>query len=444
MNIRLQTQVPATLTSSFTPARTHLLQRKCTCGQHTVARGECAECRKKRLQRKAAGHTDPETVPPIVHEVLRSPGQPLDAETREFMEPRFGHDFSQVRVHTNAKAAESARAVNALAYTVGRNVVFGLGRYSPHTGVGRQLLAHELTHTLQQQYSAGIVQQNFELEPTNNNTYEQEAMWAADQVLMDNTPIINDFTPIQPSIQRVCGSRAIGSPSGCNPVGGVSVFDISSSSDELYLFERNCDDFQSGEEGRLRGLVTRFGPSDVAEIHGFASEEGPIDFNEHLSCARALEARSVLIGAGLSPTNIGTVFKHGATPGPRPEHRSVVIPLPTPTPSPPTPTPTTPTGPTCTPRTGITEWGCYCGAGTSCTTGHTCPPVDALDACCQAHDICYDACGCTFSDSINPLSSDHAAARACDTTFCNCLRGLTLTGAADTYRQRAITLFRCP
>jgi hypothetical protein len=89
-------------------------------------------------------------VPPVIHEVLRSPGQPLDANTRAFMEPRFGHDFSSVRVHTNVKAAESARAVDALAYTVGRNIVFGSGGYAPSSSEGRRLLAHELTHVAQQ------------------------------------------------------------------------------------------------------------------------------------------------------------------------------------------------------------------------------------------------------------------------------------------------------
>ena len=89
-------------------------------------------------------------MPPIVHEVLRSPGKTLDPATRAFMEPRFGHDFSQVRVHTDAKAAESARAANALAFTVGRNLVFDSDRYRPGTSEGRRLLAHELTHYLQQ------------------------------------------------------------------------------------------------------------------------------------------------------------------------------------------------------------------------------------------------------------------------------------------------------
>lgn len=90
------------------------------------------------------------TVPPIVYEALRSPGQPLDATTRAIFEPRFGHDFSQVRVHTDTKAAESARAVNALGYTVGKNIVFGDHQYAPGGTAGRRLLAHELAHVVQQ------------------------------------------------------------------------------------------------------------------------------------------------------------------------------------------------------------------------------------------------------------------------------------------------------
>jgi hypothetical protein len=89
--------------------------------------------------------------PPAVHALLNSGGgQPLDTTTRAFMEPRFGRDFSQVRVHSDAQAVESAQALDALAYTVGRNVVFGEGQYAPHTGTGRRLLTHELTHVIQQ------------------------------------------------------------------------------------------------------------------------------------------------------------------------------------------------------------------------------------------------------------------------------------------------------
>jgi hypothetical protein len=89
-------------------------------------------------------------MPPVVHQVLNSAGKSLDPETRDFFEPRFGHDFSQVRVHADSEAAASARAVSAAAYTVGNDVVFRHGQYAPSTIKGRYLLAHELSHVAQQ------------------------------------------------------------------------------------------------------------------------------------------------------------------------------------------------------------------------------------------------------------------------------------------------------
>ena len=102
---------------------------------------------------------------PMVNSVLAKPGQPLDATTREFFSARFGHDFGKVRVHADAEAAESARSVNALAYTVGRDVVFGAGQFAPGTRVGRQLLAHELTHVVQQGEDGGSVQRASDDDP---------------------------------------------------------------------------------------------------------------------------------------------------------------------------------------------------------------------------------------------------------------------------------------
>jgi hypothetical protein len=158
MNERVQ--IPMRPAVAGTPALSRApfgsVQRKCACRGPAVAGDGCADCKKKRqnLQRRAISGAAPTNVPPIVYEVLRSSGQPLDAATRAFSEPRFGHDFSKVRIHADAKAAESARAVNAIAYTVGRDVVFGPGQYTPHTPAGRQLLAHELAHTLQQGHGA--------------------------------------------------------------------------------------------------------------------------------------------------------------------------------------------------------------------------------------------------------------------------------------------------
>lgn len=152
----MQAQPKATLSPAFTPSGGGVLQRKCACGGLSGVTDKCEDCDRQKLSLQRSTE-DPQAdtqnsagVPPIVHEVLRSPGQPLDTKTRAFMEPRFGHDFSHVRVHAYSQAAESARVVNARAYTVGPNVVFGAGQYEPQSPDGRRLLAHELTHVLQQ------------------------------------------------------------------------------------------------------------------------------------------------------------------------------------------------------------------------------------------------------------------------------------------------------
>jgi hypothetical protein len=129
------------------------LQRACACG------GGCPRCQTEqpgqeheRLQAKRIGSSDlgRTAVPPIVHEVLASPGQPLDPTTRGFMEPRFARDFGDVRVHSDAPAAESASALRAVAYTVGSDVVFARDRFAPGSSAGKRLLAHELAHVVQQ------------------------------------------------------------------------------------------------------------------------------------------------------------------------------------------------------------------------------------------------------------------------------------------------------
>lgn len=183
---------PAKATSFSPPAR-GILQRKCGCGTHTMGGGQCAECAKSKnpLQRKLiigatndplereadrvadhvlaapshsvlsvalprilrfTGHSTGEngTAPASVDRVLASPGRPLESKLRQDMEQRFGYGFSQVRVHTGTDAEQSARDVNAHAYTVGSNIVFGHGQFAPKTHTGRRLIAHELMHVVQQ------------------------------------------------------------------------------------------------------------------------------------------------------------------------------------------------------------------------------------------------------------------------------------------------------
>lgn len=186
---------PSALTSGM------VLQRKCACGGSAGLSGECEGCKTNKLlgkpiqkklaisepgdayeqeadrvakqvvqmspadvsrrqngkmtqpmvQRRVTSGTPGLTeAPPIVHMVLKSPGQPLDPGTRSFFEPRFGHDFGQVRTHTGTVAEQSAREIHANAYTVGHSIAFGAGQFAPQTDDGRNLIAHELSHVVQQ------------------------------------------------------------------------------------------------------------------------------------------------------------------------------------------------------------------------------------------------------------------------------------------------------
>ena len=189
-----ETVSPAARPLQSSLLRSGVLQRKCACGGTPGPSGECAECHKKKqlgLQTKlkvnepgdsyeqeadriadqvmaAPAHTFVNAIPPriqrisghsngqmdaapaSVDRVLASPGRPLEPALRQEMGQRFGHDFASVRVHADAVDEQSARDVNANAYTVGHDIVFGAGRFAPGTHDGRRLIAHELTHVIQQ------------------------------------------------------------------------------------------------------------------------------------------------------------------------------------------------------------------------------------------------------------------------------------------------------
>jgi Domain of unknown function (DUF4157) len=184
------------------PALSGVVQRKCACGDHPMAGGECQECSKKkrfglqtklkvnepgdiyeqeadrianqvmaipahpavsgaplRIQRfseQSNGRMD--GVPASVDQALAGPGRPLEPALRQDMEQRFGYDFSGVRVHTGAATEKSAREVNAHAYTAGQDIVFDKGLFAPGTQEGRRLIAHELTHVVQQRGSSARIQ----------------------------------------------------------------------------------------------------------------------------------------------------------------------------------------------------------------------------------------------------------------------------------------------
>ena len=210
MNAQLQTQAKATsqATPSLTPVRTNLIQRKCACGGTLGLDGECAQCRGKRLtlqRRRSMNQAEPAAVPPIVREVVHSPGQSLDPVTRAFFETRFGHDFSRVTVHTDSKATESAEAVNALAYTFGSRIVFGRHGYAPGTARGNRLLAHELTHVIQHSFGTSDINDLTRISQP-SDVQEGEAEHVAAAVLNDSSterakvpyaqiPVIQRATP---------------------------------------------------------------------------------------------------------------------------------------------------------------------------------------------------------------------------------------------------------
>jgi hypothetical protein len=127
-----------------------VIRRKCACEDSGHPCASCSAEKKDKLMRSASGTATRGQAPPVVHDVLRSPGRPLDAGARGFFEPRFRRDFANVRIHDDLRAARSAREVGALAYTVGQHVVVDAARYRAETAEGRRLLAHELTHVIQQ------------------------------------------------------------------------------------------------------------------------------------------------------------------------------------------------------------------------------------------------------------------------------------------------------
>jgi hypothetical protein len=360
-----------------------LLQRKCAgCGNHSLAGGECSGCKKKDpLRRKATCDADVQGVPPVVHDVLRSPGQPLEPNTRTFFDTRFGHDFSNVRVHADSHAAESARAVNALAYTVGQQIVFGAGQFRPESTGGKHLLAHELAHVVQQQSSNSGSLSTFSIGSTNDPA-EHEADLTAARVMSGSETAATSMTASAPVLRRACGSAEIGTPAGCREVPEMGPF---VSPGNVYKFNRNCDTFQtsSNEESRLWADMRALPGNATIEIHGFASTDGDPGFNRQLACARARAARDSITrpgpaGGGIAAGQIGDLVNHGATPGPAEERRSVVIQT-----SVPAPPPQTPAAPPRTLPTGAfldLQIACVTDQG-GCATPATIP---ALDTSCRA------------------------------------------------------------
>jgi hypothetical protein len=217
--MRMPASAPISPSASGEP-----LQRKCkSCSeeddQHTVRR-KCESCSEEKNKKKEETHEkllrkeshgaaalDGSSAPAIVSQVLHSPGQPLDAATRAFFEPRFGSDFSRVRVHDNSAAAKSAHAVNALAYTIGRNIVFASGKYAPRSGDGGRLLTHELAHVVQQAEAPSA-----QIQRAQADDPEQAPLGATDGIgaVPSPEPLDKPRLPAPnkaPSCDEICGEK---------------------------------------------------------------------------------------------------------------------------------------------------------------------------------------------------------------------------------------------
>ncbi len=333
-----------------------VLQRKCACGNHTPGGASCTACgaEKKRLQRKlnvgasndifeqeadrvadqvlaASASPAVSAVPPriqrysgdasgddvapaSVDRVLAQTGSPLGPSLRQDMESRFGQDFSKVRTHTDSSAARSARDVNAAAYTVGNQIVFGAGRFSPGTHDGRRLIAHELTHVVQQGSAAPISLQRDELD-------KEDAEPAKDDA--GPPPDFGDieFEMECPKPPTNLG-KLISSPQCPKTTEEIT-------GKEIHFCEDSDVFNQEAERDAMRAFV-RSQPADTQfKVHGFASKEraDDADYNFNLSCHRAKRVARELQNDGVPSQQIeiaarGRTTKFGAD---KKKNRVVVV-----------------------------------------------------------------------------------------------------------------------
>jgi outer membrane protein OmpA-like peptidoglycan-associated protein len=343
-----------------------ILQRKCACGSHT-GQEQCEECARKNasLRRKSSNEDVLGEVPQIVHDVLRSPGRPLDAQTRAFMEPRFGHDlsriklradvaqpmrsdlvigpandpfereadriaerivgmpasetnrearrrdFGNVRIHTGATAARSARAIGASAYAVGQDIVFDAGQYAPHSFAGRRLIAHELTHVIQGEQGENAALRRREV---GSNSSEQ--------------PVVPEEKPqsqkavAEPALETVTARQnaPVAKPEKCPPPRDMpcaSATNNPTGVTNTFVFPVGSAALTAHQIAQIDAAAAawRTGGSVTVRVDGFASAEGDCGYNWDLSCQRASavadELKRPADGAAGVPSAKVELFAHG-------------------------------------------------------------------------------------------------------------------------------------
>ncbi|MBA1342196.1 MAG: hypothetical protein C5S52_01160 [ANME-2 cluster archaeon] len=303
-----------------------------------------------------------DSVPASVDQALSSPGRPLEPALKQDMEQRFGHDFSRVRVHSGTAAEQSALEVNANAYTVGHNIGFGAGQYAPGTREGQRLLAHELTHVVQQfgptvvEDSGSQIRQQFQRMVTVSqigDLYERNANLVADTGV-NIVGAMHDIRPkrfhrdisfqsagaagkrFQRQSTRRTGFGSTEPKTECDP---PVCFPYPS---DIFGFEFDSDQLRPEEEERLKTSAMFMAPDESVFILGYASVEGPENYNMNLACHRANKVKEILQQETLS--TIRSIHAIGETNAFGPElaqNRVVQVFIHRPPPPPALPTPTT-------------------------------------------------------------------------------------------------------
>jgi outer membrane protein OmpA-like peptidoglycan-associated protein len=244
--------------------------------------------------------------PGPAREALRAPGQPLPAPTRRLMEARFAHDFGPVRVHTGARAAEAARLMGARAFALGRDVVFGEGRYAPETAGGLRLLAHELTHVVQQRdRPPGPGPPAVAVD---DRRAEAEAELAAARAAGGREARVLERRA--PRIARQSAEDE-GPSLTTQALVATPVLWFELNSDEL---RQDADvDSQTLLAGALESIerhAAEVGDGQGIVVHGYASSEGDEGGNVELSGDRAIRVKNLLVESGVPPGRI-VVIAHG-------------------------------------------------------------------------------------------------------------------------------------
>jgi peptidoglycan hydrolase-like protein with peptidoglycan-binding domain len=218
----------------------------------TVKARHRSSARPAQRMTASSGDAVPDVSPAIESDIdaMRGGGAPLDPTTRAFMEPRFGHDFSRVRVHTDARAATVARSLDALAFTVGDDIAFAPGQYRPGSDEGRALLAHELTHTIQQTGGAARVQRQ-----DAGEDHQSDGDQVQPPVSLSNPR----FTPI-PALRQIAeGRRTLSTRDNGRPVKAV----------QTALLDLGYSLLRFHDDGRLGG-ETRDAVHQFRRDHGIA------------------------------------------------------------------------------------------------------------------------------------------------------------------------------